>query len=200
MSETRILTRNAAGSALAGFITSIVALLCLIGAAPAPAPSAVPSPASSASPRARFFQRGPQFVSIGAATTPRIRNEFRAGSTSGETSFEGWLGSETTIAGRYHVFSFTDYRSFSYEHSRSDPVATIGGTGFAAVDSFRIHEDQLESGGGVRIAPRVYLGASFLKRQETTGYPPLKGIGYTLMFAPSAREAITPYGWADVRA
>jgi hypothetical protein len=182
------------GRAMVGVVVAyILAAVSLVAAAPAPTPT--PSPRGSPSPRPRLFERGPQFVVIGAAISPRVDSEFTAGALSARTSFEGWLGSESTIVGKIHVFSFTDYRSFSYDHLGADPVATIEGAGSAIVGSFGVRDDQLESGGGIRIAPRLFVGASMMKRQESTGYPPLKGIGYTLMFAPSAGAAITPYGW-----
>jgi hypothetical protein len=178
----------AAASLLAAAIGALVAQIV--------APDVQPSPAATATPgRVKPFASGPQFVTIGAAVSPRVQSEFRPGSTAGTTSFEGWQTSETTLFGRFHVLSFTDYRSFGYDHPASEPVAVIGGRGFATVPAFHVHDDELESGGGVRVAPHVFAGIAFFKRQETSGYPPLTGIGYALMLAPNPRPLVSPYAW-----
>jgi hypothetical protein len=162
------------------------------------APSEVPAaatPAPSPSPiRRLLIFNGPQVIVIGAAI-PRVQSEFQPRSAVGPASFEGWHTGETTLLGRFHVLSFTDYRSFSYFHNVADPVVTVGGNGTATVPSFRVHDDELESGGGVRVLPRIYFGAALFKRQETSGYPALTGAGYALMFAPAPRQPVTPYGW-----
>jgi hypothetical protein len=143
----------------------------------------------------KLFVGGNQVIAIGATLTPRVQSEFRPGSGSGITSIEAWQTGETTLLGRFHVLSFTDYRSYQYDHFVTDPVTVIGGAGQARVSSFRIHGDELESGGGIRLAPRVFAGIALLKRQETNGYPPLKGVGYALMLAPAPSKIISPYGW-----
>jgi hypothetical protein len=134
-------------------------------------------------------------VTIGAAISPRVTSEFRPGSTAGITSFEAWQTGETTLFGRFHVLGYTDYRSFAFDHRASDPVTTIGGGGNALVPAFRVHDDELESGGGVRVAPHVFVGLAFYKRQETSGYPPITGLGYVVVLAPNPRPLITPYAW-----
>jgi hypothetical protein len=157
---------------------------------------AAPTPAATALPaRHRLFVRGAQVIVIGAAIQPRVQTEFQPGSTAGPTSIEGWQTGENTLLGRFHVLSFTDYRSFTYVHKGSDPVVTIGGTGTATVPSFRVHDDELESGGGVRVLPRLFFGVALFKRQETSGYPPMTGAGYALMYAPAPEHSVTPYGW-----
>jgi hypothetical protein len=176
-------------------LTIAFAGACVRPAIAAP-PGAPPTPAPTASPaRHRFFESGPHVIVIGAAIQPRVQSEFHPGSTAGLTSFEGWQTGETTLLGRFHVLSFTDYRSFTYVHNGSDPVMTVGGHGTAIVPSFRVHDDELESGGGVRVLPRLYLGVALFKRQETSGYPPMTGAGYALMFAPAPEHSVTPYGW-----
>lgn len=155
-----------------------------------------PAPAPTVSPaRTKVLERGPQFISIGAAISPRVQSEFRPASTAGTTSIEGWQTSESTLFGRFHVVGFTDYRSFGYNHPSSVPVAVIGGHGFAAVPAFHVHDDELESGGGIRVAPHVFVGIAFDKRQETSGYPPLTGLGYALILAPNPRPLVSPYAW-----
>jgi hypothetical protein len=157
--------------------------------------TASPSPAPTPPRSHKIFANGPHVIVVGAAISPRITSEFSPASTTGLTSFEGWQTGETTLFGRFHVFSFTDYRSVSYDHQGQNAVATIGGHGSATVSSFRVHDDELESGGGVRVLPRVFLGASLFARRENSGYPPLKGVGYTIMFAPALERSVTPYGW-----
>jgi hypothetical protein len=181
-------------------IGALVIFFAAAGVLPANgAPSEVPaaaSPAPSASPVSRrLFVNGQQVIVIGAAVQPRVQSEFQPHSAIGPASFEGWHTGEATLLGRFHVLSFTDYRSFSYMHNVADPVVTVGGNGTATVPSFRVHDDELEQGGGVRVLPRLYLGVALFKRQENSGYPPLTGAGYALMFAPAPRQAVTPYGW-----
>jgi hypothetical protein len=187
---------------LAGLYLCFAAMPCL--GAPLPSQAAAvetvssPQPTATSGPHKRkLFVRGTQFIVVGAAISPRVQSEFRPGSTAGITSIEGWQTSETTLLERFHVLSFTDYRSFAYDHVVTDPVATIGGKGRAIVPSFRVHDDELESGGGVRIAPHVFAGLMTFKRQETNGYPPLEGIGYTVMLAPRVNAALSPYGWVS---
>jgi len=158
-------------------------------APPAPAPTATPEP------KHRLFQSGPQFIAAGVSVASNISSEFRPGSTSMLPSFAAWQTGETTLLGRFHVLSYTDYRSFAYRHAASDPVATVGGTGFTTIPAFQIHDDEMESGGGIRLLPQIYAGLETFARRENTGYPTLHGIGYTVMLAPNPSTHITPYGW-----
>jgi hypothetical protein len=171
-------------------LSALMLAAALASPSPTATPSAQPSPA-----RHKIFAPGPQFISVGAAISPRVQSEFAPASTVGLTSFEGWQTGETTLFGRFHVVSYTDYRSFSYEHLASEPVAVIGGGGFATVPSFRVHDDELESGGGVRVAPGVFAGMALYARRENSGYPPIHGIGYVLGLAPNPHARVTPYAW-----
>lgn len=179
---------------------ALLALLAVMAAnVPAIAQTAPPTPAPSpsASPAAKhkLFVTGPQFLAAGVSATSYAQSEFRPGGTSAVPDFEAWQTGETLLLGRFHVISYTDYRSFAYEHLASDPVATIGGGGFAHVAPFLVHDDEMESGGGIRIAPQLFFGLELLTRRENSGYPPLHGLGYTLMLAPNPRLGVSPYGW-----
>jgi hypothetical protein len=175
---------------------ALALVLAAVLASPSPAPSPTPTPtAHPASARPKLLSTGPQFFAIGAAITPHVRSEFAPGSTTGLTSFEGWHTGVSTLLGRFQVMSFTDYRSFSFDHQGSVPVATVGGRGYATVAPFRVHDDEVESGGGVRVAPNLFAGLAFSKRQETSGYPALTGLAYVVLLAPDPRANVMPYGW-----
>lgn len=177
-------------------ILATMTLVGAVGTSVASAQDAAPAPAPSAAPY-RLLQRGPTFVSVGGAVASRVRSEFAPSGTSGMPSFDGWTTSESTLFGRYRVASFTDYRSLSFTHGAVDPVPVIGASGTVRVRTFRVHDDELESGGGVEIARGVFAGLSLVKRQENSGLPPLHGVAYVVGFVPNADAAVAPYGWVS---
>ncbi len=163
-------------------------------AATAPAPAATPS---SAPPRPRLFVPGPQFVSVGIAIAPRVSSEFAPPGTAGvNTSFALWNAGETTVLGRVHVASYTDYRQLTYPHAAAYAVTTVGGGGSTIVPAFNVHEDELENGGGIRVLPNVYAGLGFIGIQGNVGYPQLHGIGEVLMLQPAVQPIVAPYARA----
>ncbi len=180
---------------IATLLTGALSLVIGTGASAQTAPT--PAPAATASPKPKLFVAGPQFIAVGVSTTSNVTSEFVPGSSTGRTEFEGWQTGETTLLGHFHVLSYSDYRSFAYQHVASNPVATIGGNGFASVPSFLVHDDEMESGGGPQIAPHVYAGLDLFTRRVNTGYPPLHGIGYVVMLAPNPAPRISPYAWVS---
>ena len=180
------------------FAVLVVALL--FGARPvsaqtpaAPGPSAAPAPVASARPR--FFVAGPQFIAAGVATTQSVRSEFAPAGASSLDALELWQTSETTIAGRFHVASFSDVRNDAYQHFAASRVTTIGGAGSAVVPAFAVHDNETDSGGGVGIAPHLFAGMALFRRTSNTGYSPLSGIGYDVMLTANSHALIAPYGW-----
>jgi hypothetical protein len=160
---------------------------------PTPAPSAVPSPA--ASPRPHFFVAGSQFIAVGVATTPNVSSEFVPNGASSMAALDVWQTGETTIAGRFHIASYSDIRNDAYTHLAGVGVTTIGGAGTAFVPGFTVHDNETDSGGGIDVAPHLFAGMTLFRRTSNTGYPPLSGIGYDVMLTANSHAFIAPYGW-----
>jgi hypothetical protein len=191
--------RRLAAAASLLFIAAAAACPALAQSA-VPSASALPAPAATPSPapvRSRLFVPGPQFISVGITIAPRVSSEFAPPGTTGvNTSFALWNSGETTILGRFHVASYTDYRQLTYPHAAAYPVTTVGGSGSTIVPAFNVHEDELENGGGIRVLPNVYAGLGFIGIQGNVGYPQLHGIGEVLMLQPAAQPIIAPYARA----
>ncbi|MGA2394316.1 MAG: hypothetical protein ABSH03_13340 [Candidatus Lustribacter sp.] len=134
------------------------------------------------------------FIAFGVATAPNVRSEFAPGGPSMD-ALELWQTSETTIAGRFQVGSYSDMRNDAYQHFAGAGVTTIGGAGTAFVPGFVVHDYETDSGGGVRVAPHLFAGMALFGRTSNTGYPPLNGIGYIVMLAANPHALIAPYGW-----
>ena len=133
-------------------------------------------------------------ISLGVAPATRITSEFRPGSTPARPGFDLWQTGEMRIIGISFV-SFNDYREVAYDHVSAEPVTTVGGAGSTLVPAFVVHQWTLENGGGIRVAPHLFVGLATANRHQNTGYPPLNGIGYVALLAPNTRAAIAPYGW-----
>ncbi len=89
-----------------------------------------------------------------------------------------------------------DWRHWSYA-TTAGPVTTIGGTGSTIVPSFTAHEDDVDGRLGIKVAdPRLYIGASYLWRQNNYGYPQINGVGFGAEKLPDLDQAITIYGSA----
>jgi hypothetical protein len=180
---------------IAALLTGVVSLVISGSASAQSAPA--PAPAATASPKPKLFVKGPQFIAVGVGAASNVTSEFVPGSSTGPTELEGWQTGESTLLGHFHVLSYSDFRSFAYEHVASNPVATIGGNGFASVPSFQVHDDEMESGGGPQIAPHVFVGLDLFTRRVNTGYPPVHGVGYVVMLAPNPAPVISPYAWVS---
>jgi hypothetical protein len=185
--------RQLIAALLTGVASLVISGIAAAQSAPAPEPAATPTP----KPKPKLFVTGPQFIAVGASAASNVTSEFVPGSSTGPSEIEGWQTGESTLLGHFHVLSYTDYRSFAYEHVAANPVATIGGNGFASVPSFLVHDDEMESGGGPRIAPHVFAGLDLFTRRENSGYPPVHGVGYVLMLAPNPVPVISPYAWVS---
>ncbi len=180
---------------LIALLTGAISLV--IGGSASAQSAPAPMPAASASPKPKLFVTGQQFIAVGVSATSNVTSEFVPGSSTGLTELEGWQTGETTLLGHFHVLSYSDFRSFAYQHVGTNPVATIGGNGFASVPSFLVHDDEMESGGGPRIAPHIFAGLDLFTRRVNTGYPPVHGVGYVVMLAPNPVPVITPYAWVS---
>ncbi|HTW85332.1 MAG TPA: hypothetical protein VMD91_14775 [Candidatus Sulfotelmatobacter sp.] len=120
---------------------------------------------------------GPQYVSIGITAVPQVRDEHDPLAAIGASEPSAWQAGESRLFGRYAVASVTEYRWYL------DPPGPAA-----------IHRFEVQAGGGVGIAPHLYVGgATFARPQQ--GDPPIHGLGYGLLFMPNPNAAVAPYGW-----
>jgi hypothetical protein len=161
-------------------------------ATPAPPPPPTPAPTPTPVPvKPAYYDH---FVVGDYMISPAVYNEFSPG-TKGSGSYTGRIGAEFPLFGLVWMAE-GDWRHWSYA-TTAGPVTTIGATGSSVVPSFTAHEDDVDGRLGIRVAnPRLYVGASYLWRQNNYGYPQINGVGFGVEKLPDLDQAISIYGSA----
>lgn len=126
--------------------------------------------------------------------SPTVYNEFSPGG-KGSGSYTGRAAIEFPLLGLTWMAE-GDWRHWSYA-TAGGPVTIIGSGGQTFVPSFNAHEDDVDARLGIKVAdPRLYVGASYLWRQNNYGYPQLNGVGFGAEKLPDLDSAISIYGSA----
>jgi hypothetical protein len=124
--------------------------------------------------------------------TPAVYNEFSPGN-KGSGSYTGRAAIEIPLASLTWLVE-GDWRHWQYT-TTAGPVTTIGGLGSSTVPSFTAKEDDVDARIGIKVAdPRLYLGVSYLWRNNNYGYPSLSGVGFGGEKLPDLDQPITVYG------
>jgi hypothetical protein len=161
-------------------------------ATPAPPPPPTPAPTPTPAPQKPVYYD--HFVVGDYILSPTVYNEFSPG-TKGSGSYTGRLGLEFPLLGLTWMAE-GDWRHWSYT-TTAGPVTIIGGAGQTLVPSFTAHEDDVDARLGIKVLdPRMYIGASYLWRQNNYGYPQLSGVGFGAEKLPDLDQPLTVYGSA----
>ena len=161
-------------------------------ATPAPPPPPTPAPTPTPAPaKAAYYDK---FVVGDYMVSPTVYNEFSPGN-KGSGSYSGRAGIEFPLLGMTWMAE-GDWHHWSYG-TTAGPVTTIGQTGQTLVPSFTAHEDDVDARLGIKVGePRLYIGASYLWRQNNYGYPQINGVGFGAEKLPDLDQPITVYGSA----
>jgi hypothetical protein len=180
---------------------AILTFLATTGLAGAqtPVPSAKPSPSGpspAATPSGQLIPgaaslehpRGHEYFLVGDYTfLDQSRNEFNRFGTNARQSIAGRAGLEHPI-GPVGVMIEGTYDHWQYFHEAGF-VNTFNGFGF--LPTSYIHQTDWDGRIGLGLKyPRIFVVASYARRQNNVGYPNLQGFGYGIEKLPDFNEKV----------
>jgi hypothetical protein len=135
---------------------------------------------------------------------PKVYNEFSPGNTGAGVSYAARGALEFAFF-RLPLMLAGEYESVRYPHNDNgtgrpgDPgfVTVIGGYGQTDLPAFIAKDVDFDGRFGVRIAaPRIYIAAGYLHREDNYGYPKQNGYGFGVEKLPDLANTFSLYGSA----
>ncbi|MDQ2858213.1 MAG: copper amine oxidase N-terminal domain-containing protein [Candidatus Eremiobacteraeota bacterium] len=162
-----------------------------IGAPPIPTPAPPPAP----------MQRSYQGFVQAAFAAPKTYNEFSAGQWCDQSYLlsAGYAFKNSPFAVkvdfREDVFVTSDNVTDAIANHYTQFATIDGGTAFTPV--FRARQNSLDARLEYQVAaPRIYVGASYLRTANNFGYPHLSALGVGIEKLPDLRSGINFFGSA----
>jgi hypothetical protein len=135
---------------------------------------------------------------------PKVYNEFSPGNSGAGVSYAARGALEFALS-RLPLMLAGEYESVRYPHDDNgtarpgDPgfVTVIGGYGQTDLPAFIAKETDFDGRVGVRLAaPRIYIAAGYLHREDNYGYPKQTGYGFGVEKLPDLDRTFSLYGSA----